>query len=533
MPRIGTITYDLLISCPGDVLKFVDVVKDCIDTFNHTIGRVNNAAIMAKHWSTDSYPQAGDSPQELLNKQFVRDCDAAIVIFWTKFGSPTDKYGSGTEEEIEEMLSSDKQVFLYFVEASIDPSKLDMQQYQKVIDFKEKYKDRGLYSIVKDENDLRKEITNHLTMHFLPLLTGENKPVEKKATPLLKVRGASCDEDECAFVDHTCFLKCNFIEDKKRGILTRLNELQDNFLPQRIYMEPNKTPTDLTVSGNVEIQKLVGNTQFLSGKVSDVNIPSRWKDVITNFTDEKNIEVYSEFWNIGNLKKRVCLTMPASIFGGDGTTLEGSDEEQKRYGEIETLYWDIVSYNEYVSYFSQIDNQKFVALILANTGTTFDEDIDIKLFVKKGCILNINDFPVPEINIIKDTLEMQFLEVAYKIGATASIDKYSGYPLAPVDFDYKLPAPFSNMSAADEYEEQEREYENLLEQIFCYKYYQTDEFDILTYHVNYLKHNTKMAFPSKLIFKKLPETIDYEITSKYVPEVVRGHVLLDQEKKDS
>ena len=34
----------------------------------------------------------------------MRDCDAAVAIFWTKFGTPTDKYGSGTEEEIEEML---------------------------------------------------------------------------------------------------------------------------------------------------------------------------------------------------------------------------------------------------------------------------------------------------------------------------------------------------------------------------------------------------------------------------------------------
>ena len=68
----------------------------------------------------------------------MRDCDAAVAIFWTKFGTPTDKYGSGTEEEIEEMLSSGKQVFLYFVDAQINPSVIDMEQYHKVNDFKEK-----------------------------------------------------------------------------------------------------------------------------------------------------------------------------------------------------------------------------------------------------------------------------------------------------------------------------------------------------------------------------------------------------------
>ena len=110
MPRMGITAYDLLISCPGDVVQFIDVIKECVDSFNRTIGKVNNSEIVARHWSMDSYPQSGDRPQELINKQFVRDCDAAVALFWTKFGTPTDKYGSGTEEEIEEMLSSDKQV---------------------------------------------------------------------------------------------------------------------------------------------------------------------------------------------------------------------------------------------------------------------------------------------------------------------------------------------------------------------------------------------------------------------------------------
>ena len=43
------------------------------------------------------------------------------------------------------MLSSGKQVFLYFVDAQINPSVIDMEQYHKVNDFKEKYKGRGLY----------------------------------------------------------------------------------------------------------------------------------------------------------------------------------------------------------------------------------------------------------------------------------------------------------------------------------------------------------------------------------------------------
>ena len=46
-----------------------------------------------------------------------------------------------------------------------------MEQYHKVNDFKEKYKGRGLYGLVKDESDLRKQFANHLTMYFLPIIT--------------------------------------------------------------------------------------------------------------------------------------------------------------------------------------------------------------------------------------------------------------------------------------------------------------------------------------------------------------------------
>ena len=41
---------------------------------------------------------------------------------------------------------------------------------------------------------------------------------------------------------------------------------------------------------------------------------------------------------------------------------------------------------------------------------------------------------------------------------------------------------------------------------------------------NYLKHNTRMAFPSVLIFHDVPESIDYEMTSKHSPDVIKGKI---------
>ena len=208
-----------------------------MEGFNRIFGKENNVEIVLKHWLMDSYPQSGDKPQELLNKQFVRDCDAAVAILWTGFGTPTDKYGSGTEEEIEEMLSSNRQVFMYFLDTPVNPSCIDMEQYKKVNEFKEKYKDRGIYFVVKDENELRQQFTNHLAMYFLQLVTGEKSVSEKRELPILKIRDAGLEEYAKASVRHSQFSECKFIIEKKDRIISKIGILQKTYLPQRVNEE--------------------------------------------------------------------------------------------------------------------------------------------------------------------------------------------------------------------------------------------------------------------------------------------------------
>ena len=98
--------YNLLISCPGDIKEEVTLIEAAVDEFNELYAETLGITIKTRHWSKSSYAQSGGKPQALLNEQFVNKCDAAVAIFWTRFGSPTDEYGSGTEEEIEIMLQS-------------------------------------------------------------------------------------------------------------------------------------------------------------------------------------------------------------------------------------------------------------------------------------------------------------------------------------------------------------------------------------------------------------------------------------------
>lgn len=173
--------FDLLLSCPGDAYEACfPAVKEAIERINADPQINNSISISLKHWSTSSYPQSGGQAQKLLNSQIVNEADIAIAIFWTRFGTPTDDYGSGTEEEIDLLIKNRRQVFLYFLDKPIPPSITDSSEYtenrRKITLFKNKYE--GLYCVVKDENDLQGKIIEHLKLFF----SKSNMQVEKSSS---------------------------------------------------------------------------------------------------------------------------------------------------------------------------------------------------------------------------------------------------------------------------------------------------------------------------------------------------------------
>lgn len=177
----NVLAYDLLISRPSDVIRYVDMLENEEIRFNNVFGKSNGIVVRTRHWTKDSYSEFGDSPQELLNKQIVDSSDMVLGIFWTRFGEPTENYGSGTKEEIERMLKAGKQVFLFFLEKpTINPHEFDPDQFKKIQEFKNRHRNDGIYFSVSDENDLTKKIRNNLELYFYSKITGERKKQHEK-----------------------------------------------------------------------------------------------------------------------------------------------------------------------------------------------------------------------------------------------------------------------------------------------------------------------------------------------------------------
>ncbi|MCL2064354.1 MAG: hypothetical protein FWG98_08285 [Candidatus Cloacimonetes bacterium] len=179
MPKNATV-FDIMISCPDDVLSFVKNIERAVDKFNNSYGKENNVVLRTISWKKNSYPQFGGHPQLMLNKQLVDKADIAVAVFWCKFGTETSTYGSGTEEEIEEMIKDGKQVFLYFLDKRVTPSKLDKEQYDKIQEFKERHKHDCYYFTAPDEKKLEDVLSEHLSAYFIDSTTKNSPQNEKK-----------------------------------------------------------------------------------------------------------------------------------------------------------------------------------------------------------------------------------------------------------------------------------------------------------------------------------------------------------------
>jgi len=213
MPRNLT-SYNLLFSCPGDAYaECYSVIKDAVEDFNKYSKSSLSIDVDLTHWSTDSYPQSGGHPQTLLNTQIVDSADAAIAIFWTRFGTPTDEYGSGTEEEIERLINHGKQVFLYFLDKAVPPSVTDSdiyrEQRKQISAFQKRYE--GIYCVVSDELDLKEQFSKHLFLFFAKQVskeinfTSDNVEMMRKRAEVIKglddfIHSLEISNDSASFV---------------------------------------------------------------------------------------------------------------------------------------------------------------------------------------------------------------------------------------------------------------------------------------------------------------------------------------------
>src|SRR5439155_14004985 len=143
--------FRAFVASPTDVCEERAILEEVVREFNITWSENFRVRIELLKWETHTYPAAGDSPQGVINRQIGDDYDLFIGIMWHRFGTPTEEFGSGTEEEFSRAWARFKNdpgsldIMFYFKDAPVSPSQLDLPQLDAVRKFKAQLGDEGVY----------------------------------------------------------------------------------------------------------------------------------------------------------------------------------------------------------------------------------------------------------------------------------------------------------------------------------------------------------------------------------------------------
>lgn len=159
--------YKVMIASPGDVSAERSIVRELLSEWNVVHADSKRAVLLPIGWETHSVPEMGGRPQEIINKQILGDCDLLIGVFWTRIGTATGQYASGTVEEIEEHIKVGNPTMLYFSSAPVVPESIEAEQFRALGEFKKSCQSRGLYESYADLNDFRSKLYRQLQIKLL------------------------------------------------------------------------------------------------------------------------------------------------------------------------------------------------------------------------------------------------------------------------------------------------------------------------------------------------------------------------------
>lgn len=153
----------IFLASPSDVKAEREMIFALKDDLDLIIGKDKNIKFEIVNWERNSYPGIGDDAQDVINNEIKDEYEIFIGVFWSRFGSPTKRYESGTVEEYEKAkikYNKDKQnthIMMYFKTGQLNPYNIDNEQFEKLKKFKERIsKDDGvLYSEFETTDQLK------------------------------------------------------------------------------------------------------------------------------------------------------------------------------------------------------------------------------------------------------------------------------------------------------------------------------------------------------------------------------------------
>ncbi|PPK95564.1 uncharacterized protein DUF4062 [Nonlabens xylanidelens] len=177
--------YQIFLGSPGELSDERTLIEDVIKELNITFGMPNQISLQLLKWETHSAPAVTDNHvQEIINNDIGQSYDLFIGLLWKRFGTPTNKAESGTEEEFLHAYDrfqnnpNSLQILFYFKNAPITPD-VDLVQLGKVQKFKKDIINKNvLYGDYSDGEQLSSFLRIHIPKRILQIHNNQSNKKE-------------------------------------------------------------------------------------------------------------------------------------------------------------------------------------------------------------------------------------------------------------------------------------------------------------------------------------------------------------------
>jgi hypothetical protein len=168
MPRSTTV-LQVFVASPSDVAEERETLEAIVAEVNRLRSTNSGIRLELVRWETHVRPGFGSDAQAVINAQIEDNYDIFLGIMWTRFGTPTPRAGSGTEEEFNRAFerfqrnSNAVSLLIYFKEAPVDPNLIDLDQLAAVRRFKQRVQELGgVYGTFQTLEEFQSLLRAHL-----------------------------------------------------------------------------------------------------------------------------------------------------------------------------------------------------------------------------------------------------------------------------------------------------------------------------------------------------------------------------------
>ena len=196
----------IFVASPGDVADERAQLARVVEQVNQILGALvpeSGLVLELIRWETHVHPGLGTDAQAVVNEQLqIGTYDVFVGIFWTRFGTPTQRAESGTEEEFRVAYEAWKlrgraiQIMVYFCRSSaaIPDDEKAVDQLRKVVRFREELFREGLARDYDEHADFADHVRRDLVLVLGQLLHAKSSP----ASVVSGVTRALSDDDRAA-----------------------------------------------------------------------------------------------------------------------------------------------------------------------------------------------------------------------------------------------------------------------------------------------------------------------------------------------